>query len=793
MLMGDLYPHNQKVYDIAVNYFETTNKVAIIQATGTGKGVLAAEFINTIFKNKKTLVLAPNKDIIINYQKSLGVGSSKKIILMTYPSLMAKYQAFKTGESLSGKIFKDLLDTIDFLIVDEFHRLGAEKWGEAACAMIDYLDKRNKKILGLTATPVRYNDKTILNSNAYTDEEKVKLSKARNMADIIFEGNIIQGITLEEGVYYKILPSFKYVLANYGYETEIQEACETLQNLKELYGESNTAVQKLERRVEKLLKYGSEDENLQNVILKETKNLGENQKWIVFCNSEEQLTNIDNSLAIWFNKSINKFINEKEFKVNKDSLNLYSVYSNYSEQENSENLNAFYNNTEGLNVIKCINKLNEGNHVKNITGIIMLRQTLSPIVYLQQIGRALSAGNRNMPIIFDFVNNIENMTKITAGEDEFVNSILKSKSKLNKFKSGESIPIFLTEEEGSFYSKGEKVKEQPRIIIRNESLQLCQVFSEIQDILKPKSSVLWSEIEIKILKSIYPLGGAAAVLSELKRRELSNRSEDAIKAKAKEYNLIYDMKRVNKDNTLRWSDRENRLLKNYFEIGLREGKPRWQIAADLHMTCLPNRDVEAIVNQYSFITRGRRDDSEVMYARNGLPWTRDEEIALQKSYENGIPIRAICMELERSSESIFTKARKMGLYRQERKISKLEHWNDEDTQWLIENYEKLSKEELCSHLNRSWSSISRKYARLKQSQLCDMRKKANGVSKNSLVWTNVEKRLLDVNWGKPWEELCQYITTKTPKQIRREILKECKEFGIKNPYKDVKEFKELGK
>ena len=53
--------------------------------------------------------------------------------------------------------------------------------------------------------------------------------------------------------------------------------------------------------------------------------------------------------------------------------------------------------------------LNEGIHVDDIDGIFMLRKTTSPIIYFQQIGRALSFSGRNKQIkIFDLVNNFNN-------------------------------------------------------------------------------------------------------------------------------------------------------------------------------------------------------------------------------------------------------------------------------------------------------------------------------------------------------------------------------------------------
>lgn len=50
--------------------------------------------------------------------------------------------------------------------------------------------------------------------------------------------------------------------------------------------------------------------------------------------------------------------------------------------------------------------LNEGLHVEDISGVIMARPTDSRIIYLQQLGRALSSDiSRDRTIVFDLVNN----------------------------------------------------------------------------------------------------------------------------------------------------------------------------------------------------------------------------------------------------------------------------------------------------------------------------------------------------------------------------------------------------
>ena len=151
----ELYPHNKKVYNMALSYFRETNKVAIIQATGTGKGFLAGAFVNIAFRNSRVLILAPNNDIKINYENNIGLKNNNRIKIETYPGLLSLYKSNKS-EFLRGA------KNIDLLIVDEFHRLGAEKWGMVVKELIDIVVSNNRYVLGLTATPVRYNDNSIL-------------------------------------------------------------------------------------------------------------------------------------------------------------------------------------------------------------------------------------------------------------------------------------------------------------------------------------------------------------------------------------------------------------------------------------------------------------------------------------------------------------------------------------------------------------------------------------------------------------------------------------------------------
>ena len=65
--------------------------------------------------------------------------------------------------------------------------------------------------------------------------------------------------------------------------------------------------------------------------------------------------------------------------------------------------------SDKLKLLFCIDMLNEGVHVEGISGVILFRPTISPIIYKQQIGRALTAGDTAAPLILDVVNNFEGL------------------------------------------------------------------------------------------------------------------------------------------------------------------------------------------------------------------------------------------------------------------------------------------------------------------------------------------------------------------------------------------------
>ena len=100
------------------------------------------------------------------------------------------------------------------------------------------------------------------------------------------------------------------------------------------------------------------------------------------------------------------------------NINVYKTYA--SDPKAGKEFAAFKadDDSSSLKLLFCIDMLNEGVHIKGISGVILFRPTVSPIIYKQQIGRALTAGTTAAPLILDVVNNFEGLCSIAGVQSE---------------------------------------------------------------------------------------------------------------------------------------------------------------------------------------------------------------------------------------------------------------------------------------------------------------------------------------------------------------------------------------
>ena len=364
----NLYRHNLAAYNAALEMLRSTNKAAIIHPTGTGKSFIAFKLCED-YPDKTICWLSPSEYIFKTQLENLKISSNnyipQNIKFYTYAKLM--------------NLSKQELSTIkpDYIILDEFHRCGAEMWGQGVSALLAAYPLA--PILGLSATSIRY------------------LDNQRDMADELFDGNVASEMTLGEAIVKGILNPPKYILSVYSYQNGLEKY------EKRVRAARNKVVRdSAEEYLEALRRALKKSEGLDAVFKKHITET--NGKYIVFCANYEHLQEMIEMVPEWFSG------------IDKEP-HIYSAYSN--DPETSQAFADFKEDKSNhLKLLFCIDMLNEGVHVDDVSGVIMLRPTVSPIIYKQQIGRALSANKKKHAVIFDIVLNIENLYSIGAIEDE---------------------------------------------------------------------------------------------------------------------------------------------------------------------------------------------------------------------------------------------------------------------------------------------------------------------------------------------------------------------------------------
>ena len=526
-----LYKHNADTYKELCGKLQVYNKCGIIQCTGSGKGAIASKLILDNMSNKKILLLAPQDSILSNYMRNFGIGAEENVLCQNY-------------QSICRKTYSDLVNlgnVVDILILDEYHRLGAPEWNRTVSIIMGCVEKRGGKIVGLSATPKRYFEN-------------------RDMTDELFDGICVEGVDLTDAIKRNILPVFTYIKARYGFTEEVKRY--------DNYRRKNKSKGSVDEN--KLSVITNEDFYIRDIVKKETAYVKGCQKWVVFCKNIKELKEMKYNVSNWFDKEVR----------------IFEMHSDLKPEENDRNYTGFCDSHRPINVLLTVNKLNEGVHIKGVSGVIMLRETESPIIFLQQLGRALEAGATQRPIIFDFVNNVESLSKY--GDDELVNFQLQfmaneineyaeRKAKKDPSKGGKIILKSYCEEIDNVLNDIRKVTRVAWLPEEDEILK--QYFKdEKKDVVKRLPgrtwdaiyqrakniglvpSAAWTRKEENIIRKYYPIEGEGVVA------RLKNRTEDAVKSRASQLG-------VKKDKTNCWKKEDDNLLKLRYSDDAKDKPP----------------------------------------------------------------------------------------------------------------------------------------------------------------------------------------------------------------------------
>ncbi len=362
----ELFPHNQTAYDAAMDMIAKYGKAAVIHPTGTGKSMIAF-WLAFAHSKDRICWLSPSSYIYQTQKQSLAEAMPEfseemlsNVTFLTYAKLMSN-----EDEMCSLRC--------DWIICDEFHRAGSQKWGNSVRKLLAMYPDAG--VLGLSATNVRY------------------LDHQRDMAEELFDGHIASEITLGDAIARNILPAPVYIISMYAYGKQLTKLKNQIQasgSLK-IQEENEKLLEKLKRALE-------QSEGLEQTFAKHMPN--RYGKYLVFCSGKGHMEEMMQKAPDWFSRLDR-------------SPHLYSVL--YGDPASAKNYTQFLeDNSPHLKLLFSVDMLNEGIHVKDVDGVILLRPTVSPILYLQQIGRALAAGKKSRPVIFDIVDNFESLYTIDS-------------------------------------------------------------------------------------------------------------------------------------------------------------------------------------------------------------------------------------------------------------------------------------------------------------------------------------------------------------------------------------------
>ena len=367
----ELYPHNQAALNHLEEALKYTRRAAVIQPPGTGKSFVALAFIERR-PNNSFLYLAPSTHIFNQLKHHAGhTDVLLHTTMMTYQKLCLLH------EDELGKLEPD------YIILDEFHRCGADDWGSA----VDHLLALYVEcfLIGFTATPVRYLDK----------------AGTRDMSEELFHGSIASYYTLQDAINDKVLPVPHYVLGDILMNERVS-SLETALTQVASYGRARTAGYSL---LESLKRNMAEAQGIDEIFKCHMPNRF--AKLIVFCRNLEHIAQCREDMHRWLGpgKKIREYVCRSDEKAADIELNAF----------------AGDNERNAIRLLYCVDMLNEGIHIKDVDGVVMLRPTISPIVYLQQIGRCLacSSDGSTSPVIFDLVNNYESARVEESGQRVF--------------------------------------------------------------------------------------------------------------------------------------------------------------------------------------------------------------------------------------------------------------------------------------------------------------------------------------------------------------------------------------
>lgn len=507
----------------------------------------------------------------------------------------------------------------DAYIFDEAHHCGADIWGNSISNFRKSLT--NEFVIGITADPNRYTDGPYIVNVVYT----------------IFNGNVVYAMDRNTAIKKGILPMATYICALYDSKSWFNKYS------------NHRMTDELKGRLELC---EANCESIEDIVIRHS-SVYTNIKGIVFVDSIDSI-----QLGV---ELINKIF---------PNYPIYSVHSKIQKSRNINSLEEFSSIDSGF--IVAVDMLNEGNHIDGVNMIIMLRKTISPQLYNQQLGRVFDVNSKNNVTIFDFVrNDISIKTKLSkmANRDISIDRGEMFKSEVQKIFSDQVIIFDYVSDIFDIFSDIDEFNSrlwsqtEDKILIDNyskintsELLKLlpnrtavaCQQRANLLGLYKESTD--WTAEEDKILIDNYPS------MKEKAFELIADRSLSACRTR------VYNLKLTSKNNP--WTDEEIKIMKDFYASkGLK-----------YVMNLIPNRSKSNITSKAKQM--GIKSSN-----REKLNWSAEEDKLILDHFSEGLDV--LCKLIpHRAKNSISKRAKVLGMNTKTRSPK----WSKEEDKILMDNY-----------------------------------------------------------------------------------------------------------
>lgn len=325
-------------------------RAVVISATGTGKTILSALDVKA-FGPRRFLFLVHREQIIDRamdeYKRVLGgVESDYGKVVGAVRQFDAKY-VFSTIQSFSRADILAQVEpgTFDYVLIDEVHRAGADTYQR----VLGHL--RPEFLLGTTATPER--------------------SDGFNIFEL-FDYNVAYEIRLHDALEEDMLVPFHY----YGVSDV------TLTDGSTITVDSDVHTLVSQPRVEHIVS-----------ALDSYSQQGVKTRGLIFCTRLNEAQRLSEEL--------------NQHSLGARLLRTKALTGGHSSQERKDAVDLLENGD--LDYLITVDIFNEGVDIPRVNQVVMLRQTQSAIIFVQQLGRGLrKAPGKDHLTVIDFIGNYRN-------------------------------------------------------------------------------------------------------------------------------------------------------------------------------------------------------------------------------------------------------------------------------------------------------------------------------------------------------------------------------------------------